>query len=225
MPHYVKCAYCQQQFDRDTKSYAKINSRRYAHAECFLREKLTNPALKNIQIIDPTENVKCIYCKKIFNRTKEPCVLISDNKYAHKDCYDKEQNRELTDEEKLDEYIKKMFNLEWIPPNIRKQKKTLIEQYNYTYSGMLKTLIYGLEIKKSIKIDYKYPTINIIPYLYQEAYNYYYSLWLAQQSNEGKNIQDYVPKEEQITIKSPRAKFTTHRNSFQFILEDDINGI
>lgn len=181
--------------------------------------------MKDIQIVDPTENVKCIYCKKIFNRVKEPCVLVSDNKYAHKDCYDKEQNREFTDEEKLDEYIKKIFNVEWVPPNIRKQKKTLIEQYNYTYSGMLKTLIYGLEIKKTIKIDCKHPTINIIPYLYQEAYNYYYSLWLAQQSNEGKNIQDYVPKEEQITIKSPRAKFTTRHNSFQFILEDDINGI
>lgn len=118
-----------------------------------------------------------------------------------------------------------MFNLEWVPPRIRQQKKQMIEKYNYSYSGMLKALIYGLEIKKSIKADPSNPTINIIPYIYQDAYNYYYSLWLAEQANEGKDIMSYVPRVEEITIISPRPKPIIPKHPFTFLLEDDIDGI
>ena len=61
-------------------------ARRYAHASCLLRKAAENPSLSIPEIIDPTEIVTCIYCKQKFNRVKEPCELVGENKYAHKTC-------------------------------------------------------------------------------------------------------------------------------------------
>jgi len=90
---------------------------------------------------------------------------------------------------------------------------------------MLKALIYGFEVKGNIKADPLHPTLGIIPYIYQDAYNYYYCIWLAEQVNDKKNIEDYIPKEEKITIHSPKPKPLIETNAFQFLLEDDINDI
>ena len=94
--------------------------------------------------------VTCVYCKERFDRDKEPTTQISARRYAHKECAEKnqkEKSQEEKDLEQLEAYIMKLFNEPYVNARIRKQIKDYKNQYDYTYSGMLKTLIWFYEIK------------------------------------------------------------------------------
>lgn len=151
--------------------------------------------------------VTCIYCKERFNRDVESTVQVSARRYAHKECADKfyvEKTQEEKDLEALEKYIKKLFNESYINARIRKQIKDYRQEYNYTYSGMLKTLIFWFEVKGN-KTDKANGGIGIIPYVYKQAHDYYYSLYLAKLANENKNINDYKPKIKEIEIAPPTS--------------------
>ena len=87
--------------------------------------------------------VTCIYCKQIFDRDKEPAVLVSTRRYAHALCAEK-ANREQTQAEKdydqLILYIRKILKESYVKKKNKKQIMDFKKQYNYTFSGMLKTL-------------------------------------------------------------------------------------
>lgn len=157
--------------------------------------------------------VTCVYCKERFDRDKEPTTQISARRYAHKECAEKNQ-KEKTKEEKdledLESYIMKLFNEPYVNARIRKQIKEYRKEYDYTYSGMLKTLIWFYEIKGN-SIDKANGGIGIIPYVYKNACDYYYSLYIAKLSNESKNIEDYKPKVKEIEIVSPAVKIKRHK--------------
>ena len=42
----------------------------------------------------------------------------------------------------------KLLGENYINPRVRKQLNQYVEEYNYTYSGMLKALIYFYEVKR-----------------------------------------------------------------------------
>lgn len=113
-----------------------------------------------------------------------------------------------------------LLNEEFISPKVRKQIKSYIEQYNYTYSGMKKALVYFYEVKGN-DISKANGGIGIIPYCYKDAYNYYYSLWLAKQKNEDKEIKLFVPIVREIVIEPPQLK-PKRRKAFCFF-EEDLN--
>lgn len=83
---------------------------------------------------------------------------------------------------------------------------------------MLKALVYWFEIKGH-SIEKANGGIGIIPYVYQQAYEYYYSLWLANQKNEFKNIEDYIPKVRTVRIPIPQKK-ERKRKLFTFLDEE-----
>lgn len=222
MAHMVTCVYCKGRFDRDKIEYAKISDRRYAHAYCALRESAKNPNSKTPEILNPADNVECIYCKKPMHRIKDDCVLVSNGKYAHKNCAELESKRELTDQEKLDQYIMKLFKIEYVNPRIKKQISDYIVQYNFSYSGIMKALIYFFEIKGN-PIEKANNGIGIVPHIYKDAYNYYYSLWLARQKNEQKDIELYIPKIKEVVIQRPQRK-VKKRNLFDFLDEEETDG-
>ena len=94
--------------------------------------------------------VNCIYCKKRVDRDKVSTVQVSARRYAHKECaenYENNKSQEEKDIEALEKYIMKLFNEDYVNARVRKQIKEYREQYQYTYSGMLKTLVYWYEIK------------------------------------------------------------------------------
>lgn len=155
------------------------------------------------------------------NRKDANCVVISEGKYAHKKCVELEDKRELTDKEKLDRYIMKMFGTEYVHQRVRRQINTYISDYNYSYSGIQKALIYFYEIKGN-SLDKANGGIGIVPYIYQDAYNYYYALWEAQQKNQGKDISNFIPKEKVITISPPQRKIKK-RKLFTFLDEEEMN--
>lgn len=167
--------------------------------------------------------VKCKYCGKIFDRDKVPFKQISAQRYAHYECAVAAENskkQEDIDKEELENYIKKLLNEDFISPRVRKQINSFIEQYNYTYSGMRKALIYFYEVKGNDKSKAN-GGIGIIPYCYKQAYDYYYSLWLAKQKNEDKDITTYIPQTKVVKIPVPQRKIRK-RKLFTFLDDDEV---
>ena len=167
--------------------------------------------------------VKCLYCGQIFDRDKVPFIQVSKRRYAHKECSMSEDEKKLQenkDREELYDYIMKLFNISFVDPKIQKQIKKYIEENNYTYSGIKKALVYFFEIKGN-SVEKANGGIGIVPYVYTQAYNYYYSLWLAQQKNEDKVVQEYIPKVKEIVIPIPE-KNPRKRKLFSF-LDDEEN--
>ena len=118
----------------------------------------------------------------------------------------------------LENYIMKLFGDSYITPRIRSQIKQFREEYNYTYSGIHKALIYFFEIKKN-SIEKANNGIGIVPYVYKDAYNYYYAIWEAQQKNEAKLVEiKRVPiKEVETIIIPPPERKIKKRNLFSFL--------
>ena len=166
--------------------------------------------------------VKCLYCGQIFDRDKVPFIQVSKRRYAHKECSMSEDEKKLQenkDREELYDYIMKLFNISFVDPKIQKQIKKYIEENNYTYSGIKKALVYFFEIKGN-SVEKANGGIGIVPYVYTQAYNYYYSLWLAQQKNEDKVVQEYIPKVKEIVIPIPE-KNPRKRKLFSFLDDEE----
>ena len=147
--------------------------------------------------------VKCLYCGEQFDRLSEPNVKLG-RRYAHKSCYESQDEEQLKlDKDKHDffEYIKELYGDDYNYISISKQAESYIKQYNFTYSGMLKSLKWFYEVKGNSK-EGSNGRIGIIPYIYEEAKKYYYNLYLAQQRN--KDVQGYRLEVKEIVIASPR---------------------
>lgn len=166
--------------------------------------------------------VKCIYCNQSFDRDKYSFVQISPRRYAHAECAKQEQSRlkqEEADKFALEEYIMKLLGEEYVSPRVRKQINTYVEQYQYTYSGIRKALIYFYEVKGNSK-EKANGGIGIVPYVYKDAFNYYYAIWEAREKNQNKDVQNYVPDEKIVTITSPQRKLKK-RKLFSFLDEEE----
>ena len=64
--------------------------------------------------------VKCYYCGKQFDANEEEYVKVNNRRYAHKKCSEeKEQtlSQEQKDKIELEEYILKLFKVDFIPSN------------------------------------------------------------------------------------------------------------
>lgn len=159
--------------------------------------------------------VKCKYCGVEFDRNAEPFVEVGGRRYAHKECAEKYEAsipQEEKDYKVLEEYIKKVLKITTLNVRIRKQIKEFRETYDYTYSGMYKTLYWWYDIKKH-SIDLANNGIGIIPYIYEDALKYYYNIWLAQSLNAGMN--EYHPQIKEIEIGSPRAITSSTKRLFK----------
>lgn len=149
--------------------------------------------------------VKCPYCGQRFDRNNPDIKWIKiGRRYAHEKCYN-EYQASLTQEEKdlnaLIEYIKNLLGDDYVFMKVKKQIQQYHKDYKFTYSGMLSSLKYFYEVKGN-SIDKANGGIGIIPYIYKDAYNYYFAIYQAQQKN--KNVSDYKVKVQEITIPSPR---------------------
>ena len=187
--------------------------------------------------------VTCTVCKQQFDRDKIEAVKMSARRYAHATCVLKqgsledkakaeqilaEQVKQQKDLIALEEYIKKMFGAEEdiaLLIRIRKQINTFRDEYKYTYSGILKSLIYFYEIKGN-KIDKANGGIGIVPYVYDEAKTYYQRLWKTHQINQAKPIEQYViPSQRIVKIAIPTPRLRTRNKLFSFLDEEEEDGI
>lgn len=202
-------------FDRDIHPYVQTGSRRYAHHDCYLREQEKNGITSLLDIIDPSDKITCCYCKEIFSKKENPdYIMISKSRFCHKKCYELEQIRPKTDAEKLDAYLQNLYDQDYVPPNIQRQIKKFIEDYDYTYGGILGTLVYWFDVKHNPP---KANTIGIVPYIYQEAKEYFTRLAKIQKSNEIKEVKPY--EQIEIHIKPPQRN-VAKRPLFTFLDEE-----
>jgi hypothetical protein len=130
------------------------------------------------------------------------------------------RKQEDVDKEELEKYIMALLKEEYISPRVRKQMTQFVDEYGYTYSGMRKALIYFYEVKHNDPAKAN-GGIGIIPYCYNQARDYYYSLWLAQQKNENKVIDEYKPTVVEIKIQPPQIK-PQKKRWFKFF-EEEVN--
>lgn len=120
----------------------------------------------------------------------------------------------------LETYIKKLLNIDNLNIKIRKQISDYHNNQNYSYSGILKALTYFYEVKGN-STEKANGGIGIVPYVYQQAYNYYYAIWVAKEQNEAKPIEQYVAPERTIIIPPPKSKDKKKRQLFTFLDEEE----
>ena len=166
---------------------------------------------------------KCYYCGSSFDRNSEEFVAVNARRYAHKKCYDEIQSNKTQEEkdyEALENYIKLKFDYNNImPAKISKQITNYKKEYNFTYSGMLKALIWWFDIQKHT-LEGTNGGIGILPYIYNDAKTYYYGLYMAQLVNQNKDLEHYKTKVEIIEIAPPRAYIPPPK---LFSIEEEIN--
>ena len=217
----VTCKYCGKKFNREKEPYIQIPAGtrfRYAHGDCYLNAVNEGKEKKIYEIYDPKKFVNCFWCSKAMLPTDDDAVELSDlfGRYAHKQCA---EIHPKDDREKMIIYLIQLYkfkdDMTW--PRLLQQAETIAKDYNFTYSGMMKALNYFYKIKQH-PLD-RTRGVGIIPYVYKQAYDYYYALWVAQEQNKRKNLNDYVPKEQVIVIPSPQRKIEK-RKLFTFLDEE-----
>ena len=174
--------------------------------------------------------VKCKYCGISFDRDIEEWATVG-NRYAHSSCIaarlksleQRKQEEELERTQNITQYHEVLDfaknNIE--NPNyalIQKQIRDFIDNKGYSYSGILKSLVFFYEVKHN-NIEQSKGGIGIVPYVYENAYNYYYNLWLAKQKNKDVEVEQYTPKVKEIVIPRPQRK-VKKRPLFTFLDED-----
>lgn len=149
--------------------------------------------------------VKCKYCNIEFDANVEEFVKIN-TRYAHLKCrkaYEETKTKEELDYEELEQYIKQLFKIPQLTARITKQIRDFKDEYNYTYSGMRQTLVWWYEIEGN-DLSKANQGIGIIPYIYEQAYDYYYSLFLSQTINSIQDIEKFEIRIEEIEIAAPQ---------------------
>lgn len=165
--------------------------------------------------------VKCPYCKESFDREVVPFVKVG-NRYAHVSCYNEAEEKKTLEEKQkasLMRYIEDIFDVSYNVPLVLTQIKNYKEVLHYTYQQIERCLRYAYEVK-GYDIS-KAKGIGIVPYVYKDAYNYYYQMWLSQQKQEnGFSLQDYTPEVVKVTITPPVPKPMVSKK-FNFLDEEE----
>ena len=129
----------------------------------------------------------------------------------------------MNDKEALTDYIQQLYGNKANWALIMKQLKEYEKDKDYTYSGMKRTLQYVYEIKK-MSIDDSNGGIGIIPFQYQEAYEYFYDIWVKKENIKNSLSPKILhPEEVIIKIKEPQLK-PKKRKIFTFLDEEVEDG-
>ena len=171
-------------------------------------------------------NVKCYYCGRTFDRDIVPFIKIEGTRrYAHKNCNLDNIKEVNKDKILLDNYIKKLFRMDFVPPRVVTQIKEYNEQMKMSFHGIHMTLFYCFDIKCVMKPDLINPTIALVPYYYKEASEYFKKISQAVELNKDKKVDNYIPKVQTVKIKSPQKNPMRKRQLFTFLdeeVEDDV---
>lgn len=118
----------------------------------------------------------CPYCNQEIGKSQPQKTY--KNKHYHSLCYKKmceelfdNATKNLDSQQELYNYICKLFNLSELSPFLSAQLKKFENEYNMTYDGMWYSLKYYFEILGN-PID-KRRGVGIVPYVYDEARNFY----------------------------------------------------
>lgn len=223
--HKVKCWQCGKEFDIARLPHYAIptgSRQRYIHKECAEEFfKAHSDRKETAEFIDPENDLLCPFCKKKIDRFKDQYRRLPGGWFGHEQCCIIEDQRKKTPEEELDLYIMKLYDIPFVSPYMKKQIEKYRVNYQYSYTGMLRSLKYWYEIKKTPFDASK--GVGIIPYIYQDAYNYYYSIWLANQKAKEDEASTIKKQIELVNI-GPPAKPRILKKLFTSIDKDEITN-
>ena len=159
--------------------------------------------------------VKCPKCGQDFDTNAVQAVRVSARRYGHATCYPDntdfvplvQKPEEDPDLKKLKDYITKIYGNKANWPLITKQIKNYTNDKKYSLSGILKSLVWFYDVKHN-SVDGSNGGIGIVDYCYQDAYNYYLALFIAQQANADKVLDNEV---KEVTIAPPEMRGTKQK--------------
>lgn len=162
--------------------------------------------------------VKCPICEQQFDANVTPYIKIK-TRYAHKECAE-QREATMTQEEKdlaaLFEYVKNLFGKDYNYMKVKRQiEKIKSDNPTYSYSGMKRSLQWFYEITHH-PIENANGGIGIVPYIYDDAKKYFYSLYLSQLKNQ--TLVEVETETKYFEIESPR---TCQRSPRLFNIDDD----
>ena len=134
----------------------------------------------------------CPICKKYVLETDE--IKKYQNKKCHKSCLDSLINiKDISqnDKNKLIDYICKLFNTVEITMLIDNQINKYVKEYDYSYSGIYGTLYYFYELKEN-QIFEDINGIGIVPFIYEEAKQFFNQLSKINEENKDIEIENKI---------------------------------
>ena len=169
---------------------------------------------------------KCPKCNIEFDRDKIQAVKIGARRYGHATCYPESKDfvplevkpEDDPDYKALMEYIYKLFGDNTNYALVKKQIKKFKEENKYSYTGMMKALIYFYEIKHN----------DILPYIenlkqedIEQIENLYIKYYLMPQTKQTKQ-QMSAEREDIIKQLSDIKKFVDYKTipKHDYITED-----
>ena len=160
--------------------------------------------------------VKCAVCGESFDLNSIQGVRATKTRYAHQKCFPKGELVPMVgstvknpDEKALNDYISKLYGKKanWVL--IKKQIKEYLGM-GYSLKGIKTTLIYFYEVKGN-DVEKSNGGIGIVPYIYQEAYDYYYNIWETQQ-RAAQGVEKLANSSaKEVTIKAPQPQRPPHK--------------
>lgn len=181
-----------------------------------MAEQEKNSSLPELEVFVPEKKVIiCLYCKQPI---ETEYIEIKKGKFAHKECAEQNPNNE----EKLLNYICHLYELEYVPPRVKRQLTQYKKEFGYTDTGMAKTLEFMYEIKhlQINKIAFNTYGLGLLKSYYDQAHDYYYAIWEAQQSQQKtltERPEDLLIRQVEVTIPSPKRKEKKKRRLFSFL--------
>ena len=208
----VTCLHCKVKFDRDVEPAEKVGSR-YAHKECrekFLqKEKKSETKEKKTTSTSKKNLRKCLYCQKDIDIAHEEYRMPRTNRYAHLECYNNCYNPDEDFISLIYKFLKEEVKISFDYPQCEKQRIHFVTKLGYTNEGILNALKYFYLIKKNSP-EKAGNRIGIVPYVYDEAKEYYTNL-KKKQKTIGKNIEKQI-KEQKIEVKIKTSQYVPKKN-------------
>lgn len=130
--------------------------------------------------------VKCYFCE---DKVDKKIAVRADKKNFHPQCY-----QSYIDKKDCCDYICNLFNLKSPGPKIYHQLSVLVLQKKYSYKKIKLALKYWYEVKKQSR-EKAGEGIGIVPYIYDDAINYFNNL-KNKQEKQSLEIQKSIEKEK-----------------------------
>lgn len=142
--------------------------------------------------------VKCALCNGYVN--KSIAVVYKEKNYHPVCCH------AVIERDELYSYICQLFGFKAPGPTVLSQINNFFTKYkNWTYKGIYNALVYFYEVKKGSK-ERANNAIGIVPYVYDEAQEYFVNL-AAKQSHIQRTLNEQEGQTAQvITVTQPKPK-------------------
>ena len=168
----------------------------------------------------------CSICHERFDRDRIQAVRTGARRYAHAICAPDNKDfvplvlklEDDPDYKRIMDYVSKIFGTTANYALVKKEIKKFTEENKFSLSGILKSLIYWFEVKKN-PIDKANGHLGIVPFIYQDAYNYYLALFMAQEANKNVTLDNEI---KEVVIPPPHMRGTKQKLiEFEEWLDDE----